>query len=138
MPELRSCGKDAPTTADGVFILGDLLPGEIYITVDQQTLPALFIMNPQRLKVFIQPGRRVDGLRIAIQPRERNIEEKVLPSQMLSSSAATAASAPTAPGSDRSPAQGQVEAVTLERKVSPGCRVRPGPDEEPAGFLTSC
>lgn len=96
---LCSCGKDAPTTADGVFILGDLLPGEVYITVDQQTLPPMFVMSPQRLKVFVQPGRRVDGLRIAIQPRERNIEEKILPSQMLGAPAGPTAAAPAAPAS---------------------------------------
>lgn len=98
---LCSCGKDAPTTADGVFILGDLLPGEIYITVDQQTLPQLFVMNPQRLKVFVEPGRRVDGLRIAIQPRERFVEEKVLPSQMLGAPAAPTAPAATAPNKEK-------------------------------------
>lgn len=80
---LCSCGKDAPTTADGVFILGDLLPGEVYITVDQQTLPQFFVSHPAKLKVFIEPGKRVDNLRIAIQQRERTIEERTLPPQPM-------------------------------------------------------
>ena len=92
---LCSCGKDTPTTADGVFILGDLLPGEVYITVDQQTLPPLHVSMPAKLKVFIEPGKRLDNLRIAIQQRERTIEERVLPQQVMPMPAGSAATQPT-------------------------------------------
>lgn len=80
---LCSCGKDSPTTADGVFILGDLLPGEVYLSVDQQTLPQFFVSHPSKLKVFVEPGKRTDHLRIAIQQRERSIEERTLPPQQM-------------------------------------------------------
>lgn len=88
---LCSCGKDSPTTADGVFILGDMLPGEVYLSVDQQSLPPQFVANPAKLKVLVEPGKRADHLRIAIQPRERNVEERTLPPQPLAGPAGSTA-----------------------------------------------
>ena len=84
-PDLRilcSCGQDALTTADGSFILGDVLPGEIYLSLDLQGLPAQFEVEPKRIQVVVS-GSKVEGLRFALQPAAQRIEERELPPQPL-------------------------------------------------------
>lgn len=80
---LCSCGQEAPTTADGVFILGDLLPGEVFLFVDARDVPPQFEVAPKQLKVRVVSGQRIGDLRFAIQPAERRIEERSLPPQTL-------------------------------------------------------
>lgn len=79
-----SCGKDTLTTVDGSFVLGDLLPGEIYLSLDLQGLPLLYDVEPKRIQVVVVSGKQLTGLRFALLPRERPIEEKALPPQSLS------------------------------------------------------
>lgn len=80
---LCSCGQEAPTTADGVFILGDLLPGEVFLFVDARDVPSQFEVAPKQIKVRVISGQRTEGLRFALQPAERKIEERTLPPQTL-------------------------------------------------------
>jgi hypothetical protein len=82
---LCSCGKETPTTADGVFILGDMLPGEVLLTVDLQTVAPQFEVAPKQVRAVVLSGKRGDGLRFAIQPKPRRVEEHVLPPQQLGS-----------------------------------------------------
>ncbi len=79
---LCSCGQDALTTADGSFILGDVLPGEIYLSLDLQGLPAQFEVEPKRIQVVVS-GSKIEGLRFALQPAAQRIEERELPPQPL-------------------------------------------------------
>jgi len=78
-----SCGTDAVTTVDGSFILGDLLPGEVFLSVDLQGLPPLYEVVPKRVQVRVLSGRQVNGIRFSLQPRERPIEEQAQPPQQL-------------------------------------------------------
>ncbi len=80
---LCSCGQDTLTTVDGYFVFGDVLPGEIYLTPDLQGLPELHVAQPKRLRAVVMGGKRVTGLKIAIQPAERRIEEREIPPQPL-------------------------------------------------------
>jgi len=80
---LCSCGQETLTTVDGYFIFGDVLPGEIYLTPDLQGLPQLYVVKPQRLRAVVVAGKRVTGLKLALQPAERRIEERVVPPQVL-------------------------------------------------------
>lgn len=79
-PDVRvlcSCGRDTLTTVDGTFILGDLPPGEVSLTIDLQGLPERHRVAPERLVASVTPGRQTYGLRLAVQAIERAVEERV-------------------------------------------------------------
>jgi hypothetical protein len=72
---LCSCGRDTLTNSDGGFILGDMLPGRVALSVDIRTLPPLYGLDPNHLEVEVVAGRQTQGLRLALRPLERPVEE---------------------------------------------------------------
>jgi len=74
---LCSCGRDTLTTVDGTFILGDLPPGEVSLTIDLQGLPERHRVAPERLVASVTAGRQSYGLRLAVQATERPVEERI-------------------------------------------------------------
>lgn len=80
VPDVRvlcACGRDTLTTVDGTFILGDLPPGEVSLTLDLQGLPALHRVEPEQLVAKVTAGRQTYGLRIAVQAVDRPVEERL-------------------------------------------------------------
>ena len=80
VPDVRvlcACGRDTLTTVDGTFILGDLPPGEVSLTLDLQGLPAMHRVEPEQLVARVTAGRQTYGLRIAVQAVDRPVQERV-------------------------------------------------------------
>ena len=89
VPDVRvlcACGRDTLTTVDGTFILGDLPPGEVSLTLDLQGLPSMHRVEPEQLVARVTAGRQTYGLRLAVQAVDRPVEERVAEVQVAGGS----------------------------------------------------
>lgn len=65
---LTGSGRDTLTDEHGVFLIGDLPPGEHLLLIDEQTLPAQTVSPAGTLTVKIQPGGHAADTNFPVTP----------------------------------------------------------------------
>ena len=67
-------GRDTLTDENGVFVIGDLPPGEHVILVDEKTLPEKTVSTHGTLTVKIQAGSETGDVNFPITPAPPEIK----------------------------------------------------------------
>jgi hypothetical protein len=67
-------GRDTLTDADGFCVIGDLLPGEHVVMIDEKTLPEKMIAGGKPLAIQVFPGRQTDGADLPAIPTPAEIK----------------------------------------------------------------
>lgn len=72
---------DTYTETDGLFIAGDLMPGEYSLRIDPATIPEGYVSRPESISISMNPGRSDESARFHVSRAPRSIVERELPPQ---------------------------------------------------------
>jgi hypothetical protein len=72
---------DTYTETNGVYIAGDLIPGEYTLMVDPATVPEGYVVNPETVTVIVKPGQTDESAHFLLSLPPRPVIERKLPVQ---------------------------------------------------------
>jgi hypothetical protein len=75
---------DTYTDTNGLFIAGDLVPGDYKLMVDPSVIPAGYVSKTAFLTIAVKPGQADDSARFLLTRAPRAVIEKNLPTQDVS------------------------------------------------------
>jgi hypothetical protein len=83
LPDVRvvtGSGRDTMTDAQGLFVIGDLSPGQHVVLIDEKTLPEKTKSAVASLQVEVKAGTETGDLSFPVIPRPPEVEVKRFPS----------------------------------------------------------